>query len=323
MKKLLASALLVASAMLAGAGAAMAQAAYPSKPVTIIVAYPPGGPVDAAARLLADSLQKQFGQPFVVENRAGAAGVVGHTRNANAAPDGYTLLFAASPVQTITPHMATEPMTFDPIHGFTPIGILSESVLGIFANKNYKPNTLPELIADAKARPGKVKYGSAGIGSGNHLAGALLEQLAGISMLHVPYNGGAPAITDLINGTIDIMVISVSSVFGQVQAGQLKAIAVGSEKRHPLIPNTPTAEEAGLKGFKSSVWYALEGPPGLPRPIVDTLNAAMKKSAAEPGLIAAMDKLGYTMEVSTPEALQKTVEDESAQWAKVVKGIQK
>lgn len=287
----------------------LAQEKYPSKPVTIVVAYPAGAVTDALGRLTANALQKELGVPFVIENRGGGAGVVGASYNANAAPDGYTLLFAASPPQTILPHFA-EVTTFNPLKDYTPITKLYESIYVIVTNPNYKVNSVAELIADAKARPGQVKYASAGIGSGNHLATELFAQQTGVKLKHVPYSGGAPAITDLVNGTVDMMIITLPNVLGQVQGGKLRALAIASAKRSPHVPDVPTTVEAGLPNYSKTSWFALEGPPNLPANIVSTLNAALAKIERNPEFAKSADNLGANVTLSSPEELKALIEKE-------------
>jgi len=307
---------LVFIGVLASTSFSRADEVYPSRRVTVLVAYPAGGPVDALARLLAHAMQRKFNQPFVVENRPGAGGVIGHGANAKAAPDGYTLLFAADPVQTMVPHIQNVTL-FDPLKDYSPIGILVNSVFAFVVNPNYKVNSLSELINDLKARPSEVKYGSAGIGSGNQFATELFSQRIGVKLRHVPYNGGAPAITDLMGGQVDLMIISVSSVADLVDAGKLKALAVADRKRSIRLPNVPTTNEAGLPGFTANAWFGLEGPPNLPAPIVQKLNQAMQEATNDPEFKNATDKLGYSVEVSSPNEMKARIDASFKQWQEV------
>jgi tripartite-type tricarboxylate transporter receptor subunit TctC len=302
---LIAAALICSFAMISSG--AMAQA-YPTKPVTIMVSYVPGGPADLLARVLAQSLQKQLGHPFIVENRPGASGTIGHRLNAKAAPDGYSLLFVADPAQTIVPHQL-DVTEFDPLKDYTPIGLMADSPSGIFSSVSYKPTTLAELMADAKARPGQVKYADPG---SNYAV--LFAKQVGAEMVHVPFNGGAAAMTAVTGGHVDFIVISVPSAIDQVAAGTLRMLAVADTVRHPSAPNVPTTAEAGLPGFRSGSWFALEGPPGLPDSIVKTLNTAMREATKDPEFLKAAQRIAR-IAVSTPEEMKQRIDDDYKKWA--------
>jgi tripartite-type tricarboxylate transporter receptor subunit TctC len=228
------------------------------------------------------------------------------------------LLFAADPVQTILPHFQTI-SNYDPLKDYTPIGTLVDSVFGIFVNQDSKIKSLSDLIAAAKANPGQLKYGSAGIGSGNQLVTMLLEQKTGTKMLHVPFSGGAPANLALLSGSVDFMIISISSVLDQIEAGKLKALAVASAQRQKSLPNVPTADEAGVKDYTASSWFGLQGPPGLPPAIVATLNDAMKKALKDPDFASATAKLGYSPEVGAPETMKQRIDTSYKLWGDLVK----
>jgi tripartite-type tricarboxylate transporter receptor subunit TctC len=296
--------------------AATAQDSYPSKPVTIVVSYPPGGSADILARILAQSLQKQLGRPFLVENRPGATGVIGNRANAKAAPDGYSLLFVSDTVQTSVPHLVETIVGFDPLKDYTPIGVLAESPVGIFANPKY--NTLAELIADAKARPGQVKYSSSGLGSANELSTLLFSKQTGTQMLHVPYNGSAPAVLAVVSGQVDLLIATVATALDQVETDRLRMLAVADTARHKSLPNVPTTAEVGLPGYLTATWFGLEGPPGLPEPIVKTLNTALRNATQDPEFMKAAER-SARISVSTPQEMKERIDRENQRWGEIIR----
>jgi tripartite-type tricarboxylate transporter receptor subunit TctC len=306
---------------LAGALACHATAqSYPSRPIRMLVGYAAGGPVDNAARKILPALQKELGQSIVIENRGGASGVVAADAVAKAEPDGHTLIFMASPTQVMSPHM-TRSMPFDPIKDFTPIAFAVGFATLLVVNKDSPVNTVGQLVAYARANPQRVSFGSAGIGSSNHLAGELLKKDSGASMLHVPYKGNSAAITDLIGGQLTFMFNSVGDSLGFVNSGQVKAIAVSSSTRSRALPNVPTMIESGVAGFDVTAWYALEGPAKMPRPIVARLNAAMNKVLQDPAVARQFYDIGYDVLPSTPEELAARVVADHERWSSVARGI--
>lgn len=304
--------------MVSGVSGAWGQDKYPSRPVSMIVAYPAGGPVDGAARQLAEALQRQLGQPFVINYKTGASGAIGHAANATAAPDGYTLLFAASPPQTMLPH--SQKLLFDPLRDYTPIGSFAESQFALVTSGTYAPNTVAEVIADAKARPGKVNFASSGVGSLTHMASEVFKQKANIDVVHIPYKGGGEALSDLLNGTVQFMTVPVTGAHrAQAKAGKLKVLAVAADARSKTLPDVPTFIEAGVPDFLISTWYALEGPPGLPPAVSQTLRGAVLKLPQDSEFIKAMNQLDIDVRVLGAADLQKRIEKEYQLWGATLK----
>ena len=233
---------------------ALAQS-YPSRPVRLLVGYAAGGPVDVGARMMAPALQKQLGQPVLIENRAGASGTLAGDLVAKATPDGYTLFFAASPTQTINPHVQKN-MPFNPLKDYTPISLLVDYTNVLVVNKDFPAKTVSELVAYAKANPGKVSFGSAGVGGSNHLSGELLKKTTAADMLHVPYKGNAPAMADVIGGKITFMFDIVGTARNFITGERVRALAVTSTRRNRMLPNLPTMIEAGVPKFDVTGWYA-------------------------------------------------------------------
>ena len=308
-----------ATLLLSLASTAQSQS-YPTRSVRMIVGYAAGGPVDTSARRVAPYMQKDLGQPVVVENRPGAGGVVGSDFVAKAEPDGYVLVFTASPTQTMSPHLQ-KTMPFDPLKDYTPIsGVVGFATL-LVVGKDFPTTTVGQLVAYAKANPDKVSFGSAGIGASNHLSGELLKKMSGTSMLHVPYKGNAPALTDVIGGKITFMFNSVGDSLGFVNGGQVRALAVSSKERSRALPGVPTMIESGMPGFDVTAWYALEGPPRLPAAIVNRLNIAVRASLADPVLSNQFFDLGYDVIPSSPDELAARVKADYDLWSGVAKGL--
>ena len=294
--------------------------AYPSRPIRVLVGYAAGGPVDNAVRRLVPALQKELGQSIVVENRGGAGGLLAADYVVKAEPDGYTLAFMASPTQVMTPHMVKS-VPFDPVKDFTPISMAVGFATLLVVNKDLPVQNVEQLIAYARANPGKVSFGSAGIGSSNHLAGELMKKETGAPMLHVPYKGNALAMTDLIGGQISFMFNSVGDSLPYVNSGKVRALAVSSLARSRALPNIPTIAESGLPKFDVTAWYALEGPPKLPKDVVARLNTAMHKVLGDPAVAKLFDDIGYDVMPSTPEQLARTIQADYERWGPVARSI--
>src|SRR5437660_8427563 len=271
--------LVVTTAALAAAVQALAQdeaaRRYPNRAVKIIVSAPPGGGLDIAARVIADRLAKMWGQPFVVENRPGAAGNIGAEAVAQAEPDGYTLL-AAQPAPLTTNVVLYKKLNFDPA-AFEPLAIMTSIPNTLVVRFDFPANSVPELIAYAKDNPGKVNFGSQGVGTTPHLTGELFARVAGTRLTHVPYRGTAQAVNDLVAGNIDMLFFQLDSVREQYQAKKAKMLAVTTAARVASVPEVPTMEEAGVKGFRSDTWNALAAPPKTPAAIVTKLNGAINE----------------------------------------------
>jgi tripartite-type tricarboxylate transporter receptor subunit TctC len=309
------SALTLAAAWLL-AGAALAQS-YPTKPVTLIVPNPPGGVVDTSARLLGDPLAKLLGQPVVIENKGGASGNIAYGQVAQAAKDGYTLLISYSAYHVGNPSMfAKLPWAQK---DFVPVALLTAATNVITAHPSVPPSTLKDLIAYAKANPGKLNFASQGNGSLAHVGTALFEQTTGIDMVHVPYKGSGPAIQDLLGGQVQVFVTTPPSVMQHVQAGKLKAYAVTGKARHPGLPNVPTTAEAGLAGFELEAWVGLFAPAGTPPSVVQALTEKVKAALATPEAKGAAERSGIEIRYLGPDALAALVQRETEYWSQVIK----
>ena len=291
---------------------------FPVKPIRIIVPYPPGGALDLTARAIAQELMKQFDQPMVVENRAGAGGNVGSAEVARAAPDGYTLLAITSAIHAINPVLYGK-MSFDPNKDFAAVAalVLLNNVLVVHPSVPAK--AVQELIALLKSQPGKMTFASSGSGTTVHLSGELFKSMAGVDMLHVPYKGSAPAVGDLIAGHVNIMFENIPAAASLIRSGKLRAIGVTGTKRSPLFPDVPTIAESGLPGYESSVMYGLVAPAGTPRDVIDRLNAAAVKGANNKEFRERLETLGYDIISGSPEDMTELLKAESARWAPVIK----
>lgn len=309
--------LLALAAALACAGPAQAQA-YPSKPIRLVVGFPPGGGIDFTARLIAQHLGTELGQSVIVENRAGAAGVLAAGEVAKAAPDGYTLILANIGPFALAPSMMTPP-PYDPVRDFTAIGQIVATYFVAVVPVSLPAKTMKEFVAWAKANDGKVNFASGGNASITHLNGELLNMVAGLRMTHVPYKGSAPALTDLIAGQTHIL-IDVGSVLNpQVKAGTLRALAVTSPQRDPALPDVPTMQEAGYAELETAGWQGLLGPRGLPPEVVARLSAALGKVLARPDVREKFAAAGTPVAVRGPEAFSTFVAAENRRWLPVIK----
>ena len=283
--------------------AAHAQA-YPFKPIRIVVPYPAGGAVDIIARIVGQPLSETLSQPVIVDNRPGASANIGMELAAKVAPDGYTLLMASNGIAT---NMSLFPnLTFDGRRDFSPVARIGYAPLVIVVPAASPARSLKDLIAQAKAVPGKLTYASAGNGSSGHLAGELLKSSAKIDVLHVPYKGGAPAITDLLGERISFMPINPVEWIAHIKSGRLRALAVGSDKRVPLLPDVPTVAEAGLPGYEATVWWGLVAPAGTPREIVARLNTETNRGLADPAIAGKLAELGVVITAGTPEQFPRS-----------------
>jgi tripartite-type tricarboxylate transporter receptor subunit TctC len=308
----------LASALAFGAAPfALAQSAYPNKPVRLIVPFGPGGFTDVVARLLGQKLSAALGQQFIVENKPGAGSSIGTDFVAKSAPDGYTLLMVSS-THVISPWIYQN-LPYDPIKSFTPVSKLVDSAYVLLVNPKVPARNVQELVALAKSAPDKVHYASSGNGSAQHLMGGLFVSLTGAPLKHVPYKGSNGAATDLVAGVVESSFAGVPNALAQVPQGRLRALAVTTGKRIPQLPDVPTMQEAGVPGYDASVWLALLAPAGTPRDIVDRLNAEIGKLMALPDTRKAFLDAGVEVAPSTPEALTELMAQELARWGKVVK----
>jgi tripartite-type tricarboxylate transporter receptor subunit TctC len=309
-------ALLLAAALLALAAAPAVAQTYPAKPVRVVVPFAPGSTSDIVGRMIADRLTASLGQPFLVENRTGAGGTIGTEFVAKSAGDGYTLLVttAATPISA----SVFRNLKYDTA-AFTSITVLTHSPLGFAANPQFPPKTVNEFIDYAKANPGKVNYGSLGVGTSHHLTGEKLKIDAGIDMVHVPYKGSGPAHADLMGGQIQVMFDNIVALLPHFKSGKLRALAVSSLKRHPLLPEVPSLSEAGVKDFESVAWFGYVAPPGTPRDVVGKLNAEIIKALAIPEIRQRLVDGGSEVIGNSPEAADKFLHSEIARWGAVVK----
>jgi tripartite-type tricarboxylate transporter receptor subunit TctC len=295
---------------------APAAAEYPDHPVRLIVPFPPGGSNDVVARLVAKQLSEKLGQQVVVDNRGGAGGVLGTEAAASAAPDGYTLLIV-SIAHSVNP--ALYKLSYDPIKSFTPISILATGPNVLAVNPSLPVNSVAELVALAKQKPGELDYASAGIGSFQHLGGELFKLTAGVNLVHVPYKGGGPAMADVIAGHVKIMFSSLVQTTPFIKAGQLRALGTGGTKRNPVLPDVPTIAEAGVPGYEANNWWGIMAPAGTPKAIVDRLYGAIQEVLKSPELTQAFDREGAATVTMTSEEFAKYIENEIVKWGRVVR----
>jgi len=289
---------------------------YPTRPITMIVPYPPGALTDAGARLPRDALSAALGQPIIIENRGGAGGTTGAAFVANATPDGYTLMTSVSAPITMNKFMQRN-FPYDPATAFAPISLLAESYLLLVVHPSLPVYSLAEFIDYARRNPGKLAYGSSGVGSAHHIAGELLKQKTGIDMVHVPYKGGAPSMQDLIAGNILVAFATAPAALPQMQAGKIRALATTRAERVPELPDIPAIAET-VPGVATVSWLGLFAPAGTPRPIIDRLNRAAAQAIADPTVIAAFQMQGLTARSSTPAELQERIKSELELWGQVV-----
>lgn len=296
-----------------------AQAAWPEKPVKIVVPWAPGGSTDILARTVAEKLSKSLGQPVVVDNKPGASGNMGSDMVAKAAPDGYTLLFGSMSTHAINPGIMPA-MPFKGVEDFTPIALLAFVTNTMVIHPSLPVSNVKEFIAYAKANPGKVAYASAGNGSTNHLSAALLEKMAGIQMLHVPYKGGAPAVLATVAGETQVLFTAGTQSLPHVKAGKLKLLAVTEKTRSALLEGTPTVAET-VPGYEMAVWYGAFGPKGMPSDVQKRLNAEINAIMMSPDVKAKMEAIGVESVNQTPDQFAATLRADADKWGKLVKEL--
>jgi tripartite-type tricarboxylate transporter receptor subunit TctC len=290
---------------------------FPSKPVTMVVGFEPGGGTDTVARVVAKFLADNLGQQVVVENRAGAGGNIAVDSTIKSAPDGYTMVLANVGSLTVNPHLMK--LGYDPLHDLAPVtmAVVFPNIIVTHPKANAK--TLAEFVQRAKDKPGTVTYGSSGVGGAGHLAGALLEQMAHIQLVHVPYKGGGPAMRGLVGGEIDSYISTPVAAMPHLQSGRVFAIASTGAKRSTALPNVPTIAESGYPGYEAVNWYAYLVPAKTPRPIVEQLNRELGKVLRTPAAVKLLENQGVDPEPTTPEALGAYMKREYETWGKVVK----
>jgi tripartite-type tricarboxylate transporter receptor subunit TctC len=300
------------------AGPARAQAKYPDRPVTLVVPSAPGGTTDFTARLIAEPLSKALGQPVLVDNKPGASGNIGNQFVAKAKPDGHTLLVAYSGYQVGNPHLFAK-AGWDPIRDFAPVAMVTRAPQLVTVRGDLPANTIQELVAFAKANPGKLNYASSGNGSIQHIAGELFKQLTGTFITHIPYRGAGPAVQDLMGGQVDLFITTPASVVQQIKAGRLKGLAVTGPARLSALPQVSTATEAGLKGFALDSWFALYAPAGTPAEIVQALNAEVGRIIATPDTRRKAEESGTSVEQMSPAQLGEYTRKELEEWGRVIR----
>jgi tripartite-type tricarboxylate transporter receptor subunit TctC len=311
---------LINTAALAGAASLMpcvAHAAYPERPVRLIVPFVPGGAVDAVGRLLGNAMTTNLGQPVVIENRGGAGGVIGMETAAHAAPDGYTMMVSHSGFAAM-PGLYNK-LPFDPVRDFAGIVTAVSGIYVLVVNPAVPFKSVAELIAYAKANPGKLSYASAGVGSTVHLAGEFFKRTAGVDIVHVPYKGSGPATSDLVGGQVQMMFGPAVNTLPLAQAGNLRALAVTSAKRSALAPDLPTVAESGLPGFDVVGWYGLAAPSGTPKPAIARLNAEANDVLKSADLIEQFRLQGYEPVGGTPEEATAWIKSEVVRWTEVIR----
>ncbi|MGZ8202636.1 MAG: Bug family tripartite tricarboxylate transporter substrate binding protein, partial [Burkholderiales bacterium] len=299
-----------------GAAGAFAQS-YPTKPIRLIVPYPPGGPTDFVGRLVAQKLSASLGQQVIVDNRPGAGTIIGSELIARAAPDGYSLLFGTGGGTFLAPLILPR-VPYEPLKDFAPVAMLVQSPQVLVVHPSVAANTVGELVALAKAKPGALNFASVGTGTSPHLGGELLQSLTGAKIVHVPYKGTAPAMTDLIAGQVHLMFSSMPTVLAHVKAGRLRLIGTGGTRRSAVIPDTPTIAET-VPGFELVTWYGIFAPARTPSGIVQRLNGEIEKVLTEPDARERLGAQGLEPTVMTPEALKRYTEQDVSRWARLIK----
>ncbi len=293
-------------------------AEYPTRPVSIVVAFTPGGPSDVLARIIGKRLNEILHQPFIVENRPGAGGNIAAEQVVNATPDGYTLLMGNNSILATNAALYKK-LNYNPEKDFIPISLIGSQANILVVNPSVPANSLAELIALAKASPGTLNFASSGHGAAAHLAGELFRTEAKINIVHVAYKGAAPALQDVIAGHVQMMFATAASVIGLIKQGKVRALAVTTPKRTALLPDLPTMDELGLKGFDATTWHGLVAPTGMPRPVIDTLHFAIMEALKDPATQKLLTDLGVDIIGSTPKEFEAYIHSEIPKWTAVVK----
>jgi tripartite-type tricarboxylate transporter receptor subunit TctC len=309
---------LIAAALLGLAGVAVAQGGYPVRPVTLVVPFPPGGGTDTGARIVAQKLGAKWGQTVIVENKGGAAGMIGADMVAKAKADGYTLLMGNIGTQAINPSLYKK-MPYDAATAFVPITLVAELPLAMMVNPAVPAKTAREFITLAKSEPGKLSYSSSGAGGAPHLAAEMFKEATGTFIVHVPYRGGGPAIGDLLAGHVQLSFMTVLEASGHIKAGKLRALAVTGAQRVPALPEVPTLAEAALPGFISISWIGMLAPAGTPKEIVDKVSSDVREVVASDEVKQKLIELGAVPAGTTPAQFQALIDSDRRRYAQVIK----
>jgi tripartite-type tricarboxylate transporter receptor subunit TctC len=292
--------------------------AYPNRTITLVIPFPPGGSTSIVGRLIADKMSRLLGQSIVIDNRGGAGGTVGTKVVTKSDPDGYTLLLGYTGTLAIGPSLYRN-VGYDPRKDFTPIGMIGSASSSLVVHPSFPAKTVAELITYAKANPGKVNFGSAGVGTVNHITGEYFARATGIRLVHIPYKGTGPAMSDLLGGHIPMAFVPIPATHANIAAGLLRALAVTSVNRNKLLPDVPTMIEAGVAGFDASLAYGLVAPAGTPRPVIDRLNKALRDALASDEVKKQLELDGTEITPSTPEQYGDFIDADEKKWAELVK----
>ena len=291
---------------------------YPTKPIRLVVPYPPGGTTDIVARGIGLKLAERFGQQVVIDNRGGASTIIGADAVAKSLPDGYTLLLTTATTMSINPQVNPR-LPYDAVKDFAPITSAVNVPFMIAVHPGFPPNSMAELIALAKLKPGVIKYSTPGAASSNHLAGALLESMAGIKLTHIPYKGSGPATIAALSGEVDMVITGIATITPQWKAGKLKILAIGADKRHPSWPEIPATSEVGLQGYYAGTWFGVVTRAGTPRPIIDRLNRETVAALRAGELNERLTAIGFDVFTGTPEEFAAFLKTDMARAARVIK----
>jgi tripartite-type tricarboxylate transporter receptor subunit TctC len=289
---------------------------YPTRPIRLIIPFPPGGSNDILGRFIAQKMTERLGQTTIADNRPGADGIIGTDVVARAAPDGLTILIVST---SYTMNPAIHKLPYDPLKSLVPVSLIAGGGNVIAVHPNLPVNSIKELIALAKSKPGLVRYASSGIGGFNHFGGELFNQMAGIKMVHIPYKGGGPAMLDVITGQVEVSVGTLIQTLPHIRSGKLKALGVGSQKRSPILPDVPTISEAGVPGYDGSVWWGILVPARVPEGIVMKLNTTIGDILREPEMAKRLSAEAAEPIIETPAAFGKLIANDIAKWARIAK----
>ncbi len=302
--------------------APQAQAAdYPTRPIKLVVPYPAGGPTDVLGRLVGDYLGRDLKQAVVVENKAGAQGAIGAEAAARAEPDGYTLFVTAASIFVLNP-MLYKKLPYDPVRDFRMLALITDLPVVMEVHPSVPAKTVAEFVAYARQNPGKLNFGSAGTGGTTHLAGEMFKKMAGVDIVHVPYKGAGPALTDLLSGNIQLMFDSLGTALPPVKSGMLRALGVSSKRRTPDLPDVPTIAESGYPDYAVSVWYGVAAPARLPDEIAKTISASLDRALTDEAFRASLEKIGFPpLRPRSQVEIDKFIDDDRARWADVIKSL--